>query len=742
MQLRRIHIELALMLLALAAALFVSVFFDLFELFQEFARQHEEWDIDELLIALALFSFFSSIFSFRRWAESDRSYKLAKERTAKLESTLTELYSETTARKEIEKEVLASKEHFQNLFESAVDSIFLVDPESGTIIDCNENSAKRLGYTKEELLNLHIAKLNASHDLEKLKSNVQRQMAGEQITFDTMHITKTGELVPMELVSRLIESNGKKMMLAFGRDIRDRKKAELELSKQQSITNQILNALPISLTLKDSEGNYLLSNDAALAAIGKTREEFTGNNARLVIDPKIAEQSEKDYQMLLKNPDPKPTEFPYLVQGESRYFLGQRLLLDVQEEEKPSILTWALDITERKAMEESLVSAKQAAEQANKAKSRFLSLMSHELRTPMNGVLGMAQVLRISDLTEEQKGECDVIISSGEALIGILTDILDLSKIEADRQSITPVPFSPIEIARSVTDLFLGTAKTKSITLSYEVQENIKELLIGDSELLRRILVNLLENAVKFTAQGEVQLKIELTSETLKEQRLLFQVQDSGIGIPEKMLQQIFEPFTQVEDTETRHFEGTGLGLSIVQKLVSLLGGSITLTSTEGQGSCFRFELPFQKEEEAEDSDLKTKEDLEETEQIVSFAGKQILLVEDHEANQLVITKILQNRNAHVDVAGNGVEGLSMSESKSYDLILMDILMPKKNGFVATKEIRESTGNPNQQTPIVALTALATNEDKEKCLECGMNGYVSKPFVLKDLELLIQTLVF
>lgn len=388
------------------------------------------------------------------------------------------------------------------------------------------------------------------------------------------------------------------------------------------------------------------------------------------------------------------------------------------------------EVTERKLYEKELIAAKEVSEKASKAKSTFLTMMSHELRTPMNGVLGMARLLQASDLDPDQQANCDVIIKSGTVLVDILSDILDISKIEAGKQPVEKHLFSLKGVIGSTMDLFSGSATAKGLLLNYSLNQGIKNLLVGDSVLLRRILSNLLGNAVKFTHQGQIDLNVSVVEETVDHQELLFEVRDTGIGLDEKQQKIIFDPFRQADEANTRQFGGTGLGLTIVSNLLRLQGGEIVLESCPGKGSRFRFKLTYDiSDEHPLDS---TSEDPIST--LEPFDSMHALLIEDDPMNQLVLEKMLKVLNISVDIAENGTLAMPLICAEKYDLIFMDILMPTMDGYESTTQIRNLDESLNRATPIIALTALVGAVEKAKCFELGMNAYVSKPLDLKRLQ--------
>lgn len=426
--------------------------------------------------------------------------------------------------------------------------------------------------------------------------------------------------------------------------------------------------------------------------------------------------------------------------GDYRWILARALGLRDENGKVYRMAGSHTDITEQKRIQEELQKRKEEAEVATRAKSAFIANMSHEIRTPLNGVIGFLELLLSEDLTGEQREYVESALHSGHSLLQVINDILDMTKIEAGRMEIATEPFSLHELIHSSVENFMSTASQKNLSLRYHLEEDLPEHFIGDESRIRQVLFNLIGNAVKFTEKGSIDVTVEdagthqqtTGTDTNDSITLRFTVSDTGIGIPEDKLKDIFESFTQVDNSYAREYQGTGLGLGIVKRLVELMGGNVAVESAPEKGSTFFFTLPLKIASENEyDPGERNAAHRDEDKSAVQLS---ILLAEDNKINQKVTEKLIKKMGHQIDSVQSGNEVIRELGNNTYDVVLMDVQMPEMDGIEATRQIRNGyAGEKVQDIPIIALTAHALHEEKEHFLEQGMNDYLAKPIKANEL---------
>jgi len=401
----------------------------------------------------------------------------------------------------------------------------------------------------------------------------------------------------------------------------------------------------------------------------------------------------------------------------------------IKDLEPISIIGIMTDISERKANETALLAATRAAEAANKSKGLFLAKVSHEIRTPMTSIIGFSELLEDANLTSEERRYLDLIQSSANNLSSLLEDILDLSKVDAGELVIKQEEFKPKKLFNELVSTKKKQMKTKDLSFNFSIDNDIPESLIGDYLRIRQVLLNLLDNAIKFTEKGEISVAVTVVEETGSWVMLDIAVRDSGVGIAENMQKRIFEPFVQAHADTTHHYGGSGLGLTISQSLADLMGGSLRVESQNGVGSTFRLIVPMQRLNDNRSEKLATER------KALTWTGPplKILLAEDNPVNSVFIETVLKNMGHTVAVAKNGRVALDTLKEKNFDVALMDIQMPLVSGVDVLSVLRRREELSGKHLNVIALTAYSLIGDQEKYLEMGFDGFLSKPFKQKEL---------
>jgi len=393
------------------------------------------------------------------------------------------------------------------------------------------------------------------------------------------------------------------------------------------------------------------------------------------------------------------------------------------------------DISAQKSYQEQLIKSKQLAEYGKKAKETFLANMSHELRTPVNGIIGLSNLLRKTELTDQQSSMIDLLEVSSQSLLGVINDVLDISKIDAGKFSIIRSPNNLYNVVRSVYRLLKFKADEEFIEFFLEIDPEVPEFVVFDSLRLNQILMNLLSNALKFTKRGHVKLKVSVLEKQGNKAKINFSVEDTGIGIPQHRLGAIFNSFEQAEEDTANKYGGTGLGLAIVKKLAELKGGELTVESQINKGSVFTFANWYTLA-------AKPKEEIVAVGDLSGFENINILVAEDNLINQFMLSKILKDWNVNVDIVSNGLKVLDKLAENEYDIILMDTHMPEMNGYQTARKIRLDFKEPKRSIPIISLSAASFEHEQQEAIAAGMNAVLAKPFQPEQLHQKIQHLVF
>lgn len=614
------------------------------------------------------------------------------------------------------------------LFESSADGIVVVD-EFGTIEHVNPALEAMFGYSSVELTGQSVAKLMSDENAVKLAGDINnfRTSKGAALvgkTFESEGIGSDGKAFPIELSISGFEVDDKLRFTGIVRDISDRLRSieneRVATAKFEDVVTSALDAIVVI----DERGVIAEFNPAAESIFGFQRSDVIGQDMSKTIVP--AHHRDAHTKGMLH----------YLDTGEGPV-LNQRIEIDavtvdgtsimielaIKESEGPAgrlFFGYMRDITEKKAAEAALLEAKERAEVANRAKASFLAMMSHEIRTPLNGVLGILTLLADNVEREENVKLVTTARRSGKALLAIINDILDFSKLEAGKLDLEIGSFHLDVLVDSVRSLVRQQASQKSLLLDFTVDEAVPDVLLGDQDRIRQILLNLVWNAIKFTESGRVGVSVE----SQEGNNVLFTVTDDGIGVPKDREHELFAEFATIDPSYARKFGGTGLGLSICKALTNAMGGEIGYRPNDVKGSVFWLVLPLPQgdatavvEEETIEASKKLLEDLE---------NVRILLAEDNVTNQLVVGNMLERLGCAVDIVSNGQEAVTGVQAHIYDAVLMDVSMPEMDGIAATKAIRRLSGSAGK-VPIIALTAYALDEDRQRVLASGMDDFVAKP---------------
>jgi len=636
-------------------------------------------------------------------------------------------------------DVNVEKAYFEQLFEGSPETIVLTS-NHGKLIRVNSEFEKLFGYAPEEAIGNYIDELIVPNNHMKKARSISRKVAkGEKIQVETVRQRKDGSQILVSIMGTPIVI-GSKQVGVYGiyRNITDRKKADIALRESEEKLRNILYSSPDAITVSDLRGYITECNQAALDIFEcETDSELIGINANQFVVPEMRRRGIESIKTVLRNGFIKNIEFEITTKKGNLIFVDLSASLIRDTNDKPiGIATITQDISERKAYERNLEEAKEKAEESDRLKSAFLANMSHEIRTPMNAILGFSELLRSEEIAKEVRDEYTKIIhNKGNELMLIINDIIDISKIEAGDVKIMK---TDLVVNDFLKPLYQHYNREKSlmnkdhIQLRLQIPETANPVIRTDAARLKQVIYNLINNALKFTQEGFVEIGYSIQDPNVE-----FFVRDTGIGVTPEKQHIIFDRFRQVDESLNSQFGGTGLGLAISKNLVNLLGGEMRIKSEEHQGSTFYFTLPMLENKASDKPGKKVQaSSAKKIEKIMDLTGRKILIAEDDSANYLFLESFLKQTNADILWARDGKEVLDIFKAdSSLDMILMDLKMPDINGIDATRTIRKT----NQQIPVIALTAYAFADDKENSIKAGCNAYLTKPVKIEQLSKILSS---
>jgi PAS domain S-box-containing protein len=650
-----------------------------------------------------------------------------------------------------------------DLFETAPIGYMDID-RRGVVRRVNRLECKLRGLEENAMLGVDCAGLIPEIERERYREHIQRKIEGHTalVIYQREYLHEDGRRVAVEIHEQFLRNEAGVIvgMRMASLDITERKNSEDAAYQNAAELRALFQAFPDLFLRLDKSENVLDANGGQRSDTFLSADKFEGRNLQDLLPAAALTEVRAAQEKVRTTNAMEMVEFSIEDRfGQQEY---EMRLLPLNWDQWIAVVR---NITARKASEqrlkenaqeleqknEELETALSGAREATRMKSRFLANMSHEIRTPMNGVLGMTDFLIGSGLNPEQQEYAESIKRLADSLLGLLGDVLDLSRVEGGKLRLDHVEF-PLEPAITETaSIFALQARAKGLEFISGIAPGLPDYALGDPARLRQVLTNLLGNAIKFTERGQVALKVEVVSQTRDAVQLKFTVHDSGIGVPSAEQRRLFDTFTQADESNTRKYGGTGLGLAISKQLVELLGGEIGLESEPGRGSRFWFTANFGKStrssgslppprvtpvqpQVAAKSQTGTAKQIETVANPTSMPGNmRVLLAEDNEINQRITLRLLQKLGLTADAVVNGREAVEALEKRKYDVVLMDCQMPDMDGFEATAMIRSREGSSRHQT-ICALTANAMDGDRERCLAAGMDDYISKPVGLEKLR--------
>ena len=638
-------------------------------------------------------------------------------------------------RRKAESALSESENKYRSLFDQVMNVILVVDEDHARVVDCNQAVSTEWGYDREELLGHDPAELRLTpqagqgQSLEVAYPNGRRAMLRE-----TRIATHLGEIRDVSVKTGFFRFGDRNLRLEIYHDVTERRKGEVALLEREATLRGLGDNLPEGVIYKieartDGTRRFLYVSRGIERLFGLSAGEALDNAGSVLARffPEDLDALRRAEAQAMRNLDTFDVQARF-TGADGAAHRGQLRAAPRRAPDGSVVFDGIIvDVTEYKRVEESLRQTMATAESASRAKSEFLANISHEVRTPLNGVLGMLQLLEGARLSREDAQHVATALACGRGLVRVLADILDFTLIESGKLVLRSEACDVRDVAGEVIQVFALESERKGLAVAADVAPGVPGRIMTDPARLRQILFNVVGNAVKFTARGSVRLDVSLASRLGEEAWLLFTVTDTGIGVSEDKIDAMFDPFTQIDGSFTRKYGGTGLG--IVKRLVGLLDGAITVESEPGRGTEFTFSIRCR---------LLGTEDARLAPAAVGKAPEngpvRVLVVEDEAVNRLATVSMLRKLGFTADAVSDGAEALDALDGHDYDVVLMDIQMPRLSGDEATRRIRRGDRpGIDAAVPIIAVTAHAMAGDRERCLECGMDDYLSKPVDLAAL---------
>jgi len=669
-----------------------------------------------------------------------------------------------TERHEAEAELRASEERFRTLVEKASDGIFICN-QAGVLLNINFTAAKMLGLTREDIVGHNITDFLVDGGTESVKRRINQLLTGTTGLNEWLFVRKNGSKFPVEINVSVLPDN---RVQGIVRDITERKLAEEVARQSEERFRSYFQLGQVGMVITSPEKGWIEANDAVCKILGYSRKELQeltwaeltyppDLESDLVLFRQVVAGEIEGYNLekrfvrkdggiissnlsvrCVRKPDGKVDYFVGMIQDITAARQAELELRQAKESAEMANTSLAELNEQLELAIERAQGMAQAAETANHTKSAFLAAMSHEIRTPMNGIIGFTSLLLDTPLDKSQRESVEIIQGCSETLLTLINDILDFSKIEADKLTLEQQPFDLAACLDECIKIVTPKASEKHLDLRMLSPTRLDNFIIGDMVRVRQVILNLLSNAVKFTHRGGIIVDSRVLQFLDGEVELEVSVRDTGIGIPKDKLHRLFQPFSQVDASTTRKYGGTGLGLVISKRLAEAMQGGISVDSAEGVGATFRFRFRAGYEQaKAKNNQQREEKSADGNQPAPASQGISILLTEDNLLNQRLIIAQLKQMGHRADIVSNGEAALEIIQSRHYDVILMDIQMPKMDGYETTRNIRKLT-HLARQPFIIAVTAHALKGDDHLCYEAGMDCYLTKPVRLEELRAALE----